>query len=169
MAQQFKSDVRDVGDRVTHIEEKMGEFTSTFNELVDTQNEQEDDLAWIRSRLEDLEDRSRRSNVKIHRIPKSVKSPSLKAYLFKLLQEALPDAPLEELTINSIHRLTKPKHIPAHLPRYKIVCIHYFHIKEKLVTVARNTVQLPDCLQGLSIFVDLSAYTMQQKKEVSHD
>lgn len=47
LAQQFKSDVRDVGDRVTHFEERMGEFKSTFNELIDTQ--QEDDLAWIRS------------------------------------------------------------------------------------------------------------------------
>lgn len=57
LMQQFKSDIGEVSDRVHHIENKMGDFATTFNELVDGHNERKDDFEWIKSKLADLEDR----------------------------------------------------------------------------------------------------------------
>lgn len=47
---QFKSEVTAASNRVTHIESKMEEFTSTFNDLVDTHNDREDELLRINTK-----------------------------------------------------------------------------------------------------------------------
>lgn len=59
LMKQCKSEVSEVSDRVTHIESKMGEFTETFNNMVDAHNEHEEDIVWLKSKVTDLEDRSR--------------------------------------------------------------------------------------------------------------
>lgn len=82
LAQQFKSDVTEIGNRVSHIEDKMGEFASTFNDLIDAQNAQDDDITWMKSKIADLEDRSRCNNVKIRGVPESVKQPDLMAFFY---------------------------------------------------------------------------------------
>lgn len=42
--QEFKSEIGKVRDRILHIENKMGDFATTFNELVDAHNEREEDF-----------------------------------------------------------------------------------------------------------------------------
>lgn len=50
MVKQFKTHMSEVGDRVSHIEAKMGEFAETFNDLVDAHNESEDDKEWLKKK-----------------------------------------------------------------------------------------------------------------------
>ncbi|XP_018417948.1 PREDICTED: uncharacterized protein C3orf67-like [Nanorana parkeri] len=57
LVHQFSSDLQEVGERVTHIEDKMGDFADTFNELVDAHNDREDDITWLQTKVADLEDR----------------------------------------------------------------------------------------------------------------
>lgn len=99
---------------MSHIENKIGEFATTFNKLVDAHNDREDDIGWIKSKLVDLEACSRRNNVKIHSISESVQNQKLKAYFTKTMMAALSDSPIEELVSNHIYRLPKLKHIPEH-------------------------------------------------------
>lgn len=47
-AQQFMADITDVRDRVTHVEDKMGEFATTFNKFIDAHNGQENDISWMK-------------------------------------------------------------------------------------------------------------------------
>lgn len=82
------------------------------------------------------------------------------------MKEALPDLPLEELVIDRIHRLPKPQHIPAKLPRDIIARIHYYRVKEKLMYITRGAAQLPECMQGLSFFANLSTHTMQRRHKL---
>lgn len=86
----------------------------------------------------DLEDRLRRNNIKI---PESIKPPDLNQYFTNTLQEALPEASLEDLIIDHFHRLPKPKHISGHLARDTIVRIH--------------------------LYADVSAFTMQQHRQLT--
>lgn len=46
----------------------MGEFTTTFNELVHAHNER-DNKIWLKAKVVDLEYLSRRNNVKLKGIP----------------------------------------------------------------------------------------------------
>lgn len=114
-----------------------------------------------------MEDRTRRNNVKIQGIPESVKPPDLKKYFVNLMKAALPEAPLEDLVIDHIHRLPNPKNIPSHLPRDTIVRIHFYHIKDQFMIAARSRDDLPSEMQDLSFFADLSAFTMQQRRQLA--
>ena len=70
--QKFHTDIQEVESRVDHIECKMGEFASTINYLVDAQKENEDEMEGVKAKMADMEDRSRRNNMKIRGIPESI-------------------------------------------------------------------------------------------------
>lgn len=61
-----------IGDRMSHAEDKMGEFANAHNKLIDAFNGTEEDILAIESKLADLEDRSRRNNVKLRGVAESV-------------------------------------------------------------------------------------------------
>ena len=70
-------ELREVEGRVEHIETKMGEYASTINSLVDANEAQEENSEWFKNKLADLEDRSRRNNMKIRGVPESVQPQDL--------------------------------------------------------------------------------------------
>lgn len=102
-------------------------------------------------------------NIKIRCIPESVKPPELNTLFSKLLTEVLPDTLAEELITDHIHRLPKPKPLSAKLPRDTIVCIHFYHVKKKLLALTQKSDPLPACLSGLTMYVDFSLHILQQQ------
>lgn len=97
---QFKADIHLLDDQVLHLECKMGEFTYNFNELVDAHSEREKYMEWMKAKLADLEDRSRRNKIKIKGIPQSVKPVALKDFFTKLMSDLLLEAPPSELLLD---------------------------------------------------------------------
>lgn len=160
---QSRADITAVSNRVTHIEEKTGDFASTFYDLIDAHNEQEHEITWMKSKITYLEDHSRHDNVKIRGVGQAVIAESL---LYWYDESGLTGC-TSRRTGDRIHRLPKPKHIPTHLPRDTIACIHFLHTKENLIAAFRKVDQLPKHLQAFSIFVDLSAHTMQQQRQLA--
>lgn len=59
----------------------MGDFAVAHNELVDAHNEAEDELLTIKSKLADLEDRSRRNNVKFRGVAETILSAELRNHI----------------------------------------------------------------------------------------
>lgn len=111
---------------VTHVKNKMGDFAYTVNEVIDAHNARDDELQQIKAKLADLEDRSRRNNIKFSGIPESVKPPDLYVYFQNILQEIFSDASPTDVAINRINRLPKPRHLPEHLPRDTIARIRFY-------------------------------------------
>lgn len=68
----------EVGGRVCHMESKMGEFATAHNELVDAYNEKDGKRTAIKAKLTDLEDRSRRNNIKLRGVSESISPPELR-------------------------------------------------------------------------------------------
>lgn len=91
-------------------------------------NKHKYDIMWLKAKVTDLEDHSKRNNIEIG-IPEMVKLSELTAFLTNIMKEALPELPLEDLVIDRIHRPPKAQHIPAKLPRDKIARIHYYRVK----------------------------------------
>lgn len=76
-----KTEVQDLGDSLDHVEDKMGEYVTSFNTLVDAHEAQKEDLTWIKNKLADLEDRSRCNNLTIRGIPEMVSVSQLPHYV----------------------------------------------------------------------------------------
>lgn len=60
----MKAEVSELRHCVDHIENKMGEYASVYNELADAHNENDEEIAALKAKLTDLKDRSRKNNVK---------------------------------------------------------------------------------------------------------
>lgn len=60
--------IEQVEERADQLERKM-EYVLAYNELVDSHSAHSADLSWIKDKLADLEDRSRRNNLKLGAYP----------------------------------------------------------------------------------------------------
>lgn len=60
--QQTKFELQELGERVDHVERSKCDFTDNYNTLVDGPTAQSEDVTWIKEKLADLENRSRRNN-----------------------------------------------------------------------------------------------------------
>lgn len=67
----FSLEMKHMDNRMLFTENKMEECTETVNDLIDAYTEQKDDSLWIKAKLADLEDLSRRI-IKIRGIPESI-------------------------------------------------------------------------------------------------
>lgn len=164
---QMKSEVAAVGEHVNHVENKMAEFASAHNELVDAHNDKDEELESLKSKMVDLKDRSHRNNVKLCGVVESVTPSELRQYVQQLITNLLPDTLAGEIIVDRAHRLPKPQHLPDKIPRDVLARMHFFHVKDDLMHFSRQHSPLPDPYMG--IFSDLSQYTMMAlKKLVPH-
>ena len=162
---QIKSDVTSIGERVSHIEDKMGDFAVAHNELVDAHDDAEGELQAMREKIADLEDRSRRNNLKLRGIDESVTPAELRIYVQHFIAAILPDIPEGEVIVDRAHRLPKPKFLPEKVPRDVIARIHFFHVKDDLMHFSRKNHPLPAPYSDVSVYADLSQYTMMARKK----
>lgn len=164
-----KREIADLGDRVDEAEQRLDDFSGAHNELVDAHVDLEDELKMLKLKVADIEDRSRRNNVKFRGIPENVKPADLTEFLQQLMQKTLPDLTANDVIIDRAHRLPKPAHIPENVPRDVIARIHFYHIKDRLMRFSRQNAALPDPYAGISLFTDLSQATLSKTQPNSHN
>lgn len=159
-------------DRITQVEErteavetKVGELVKAHNNMVDNSHENMTEMQKLKDKIADLEDRSRRNNVKIRGIPESVSPPELINYLQTLFKKILPSVTKHDLLIDRAHRLIKPHFLPAATPRDVIARIHFFHVKDMLMAAARKLKELPEPFSSFAIYADISQATANRRRE----
>lgn len=62
--------------------------------------------------------------------------------------------------------IPKPQHLTDNIPRDVLMKIHFFPVKEQLMTKPRILPNLPTPYEGLYIFADLSQYTLQIRRQL---
>lgn len=77
-----------MGGRIDHIERKMGEFVSSHNTLVDAHDDQAEEIARLKAKMADLEDASRRNNLKLRGVPEAMLPAQLQDYARDLHESA---------------------------------------------------------------------------------
>lgn len=162
----FKSEMVHTGNKIGQIEKQMAVMTETVNDLVDAHDHTRDEHHWVRAKMADLEDRSRRNNVKIRGIPENILPADLNTYARTLISTLLPDLPPIETIVDRIHRLPKPPHLPAEVPRDTLMRIHFYHAKDMLLAQSRRLGQLPAPYSKLQLFPDISQFTRQQRRQL---
>lgn len=121
----FTKELQAVDSRVEHVETKMGDFDTTINDLVDA-SEAKDKTDWVKAKLADIEDRSRRNNLKIRGIPESISQVDLRKYTTNRFKVLLPELTDMDVTIDRIYHLHKPNHLLDYIPRDLILRLHFF-------------------------------------------
>lgn len=105
-----------MGKRVDHVEQAMGEYSTSFNTLVDAHSAHSDEILQIKDKLAYLEDRSRSNNLKVRRIPETVNATQLLQYVQDMFSALAPELSVLELTMDKVHRVPKPPFLADNVP-----------------------------------------------------
>lgn len=143
----------------------MADFAKSHNLLIDSHTALEEEVHRLSNKVLDLEDRSRRNNIRLRGVPESITPDQLNQFLTDFMAIAMPHRSSQELLIDRIHRL--PKHLSPQTLRETIARIHLFTTKEEFLKILRSQPELPDRFRNLSIFPDLSAAAMLKIKKFS--
>ncbi|KAJ1098689.1 hypothetical protein NDU88_005739 [Pleurodeles waltl] len=90
----MRSDIAGFQSRVTGLEHRVG----TLETQVATSQDRDQDLLYLRSKLTDMEDRSRRDNIRLLGIPENEEGTDIQAFLGSTLPKLTSldfDPPLE--------------------------------------------------------------------------
>ena len=154
-------EIREVGHRTTLLEQRTEELELTAGNHSEDLEALREENSSLHSRLEDFENRARRSNVRIRGIPESVED--LQSTITALFQELDPSIPIERLEMDRIHRSLAPRSDDGP-PRDIIVKLHFFRTKEQLMVAARNRDSLIFQGHRYQLFQDLSQATLAKRK-----
>ncbi|KAM5140586.1 uncharacterized protein ACMZJ9_014461 [Mantella aurantiaca] len=114
--------------------------------------------------IDDLENRSRRNNLKIKGLPESISSSDLKSTVSHIINEILEcpmDTPLE---IDRIHRSLGPS--SSERPRDVICRIHYYTTKEQIIQKAWEKRPIRFQESNIYILPDLSRRTLFMRSQL---
>lgn len=130
---------------------------------MDAHDGNEEEMEIIRGKIADMEDRSRRNNMKIRGSPESVRQGDLRTYATSLIAEILPDLTALDITIDRIDHLPKPSYLPEQTPRDVILCLHFYHTKEQKMAAMRTKERIPPQYHNLQFYADLSPLSKRGK------
>ncbi|XP_068106887.1 melanoma-derived growth regulatory protein isoform X1 [Hyperolius riggenbachi] len=144
--------IGEVGERVATLEKQTDSLTEAVNADKLQIDEQAQQIEELQIKLEDLENRTRRANLRIRGVPESI--ADLKPMALNLFSALLPNLDPAELRIVRIHRaLTKPKN--RDLPRDIVLKLQHEEHRDTILNAARGLTPLPD---PISMAVALSDY-----------
>lgn len=163
--QQFRQDVTFLGDRVSHVETKLGDCALTVNDLINAYAAHNDEHNWIKDKVADHEDRN---NVKIRGISEEVQTQDLSPYVRGLIKIMLPELKNIELVIDHIHRLPKPLYLPDTKAGDVILHKHFFTSKTNSCKKHHYLGSLPEPNTHLQIYTDLLQHTLQKCRQLNN-
>ncbi|CAH2284032.1 Hypothetical predicted protein [Pelobates cultripes] len=130
----------DLDARTVHLEGKINEFTVTNAMLGDRLDAIEHRILQHELKLIDVEDRSRRNNIRIRGVPEEIGVQDLESYMRGLFLSIVPDTPSEMLLSDRLHRLARPQHLPISITRDVLIRLHYYHVKDKIMRTHRSKI-----------------------------
>ena len=174
----LQASVNTLNETVTHFQTQLnatealaGDNFTALNVAEKKINQLEEQNASLFDRLDDLENRSKRANLRILNVPEDSErgQPTVK-FVSNMLMEAMPGVFDKPPELERAHRSLGQKPKEERPPRPFVVCFHRFQEKEKALRWARaNDVKF----QGtpLRIYPDLSAALARKRatfKEIKH-
>ncbi|CAH2324629.1 Hypothetical predicted protein [Pelobates cultripes] len=146
----LREDIESLTNKADHTKTHIKDLTTTSQAHTQDITYLHAKIEALEESLEDLNNRSRRNNIRNQGLPESVTAEGLHTTLTGLLKAALPKATAQDLLID---------------PRDVIVRLHFFAVKEKILTITRST---PPQHQGirLAFYQDLAPSTLKKHRDL---
>ena len=141
---------------IREIEGALNRHDSSIAGLDKTILDLKQEVGKLKDRNDDLENRSRRQNLRIIGIPEGVENGKPTAFMASFFACVLGDEITDPLVLDRAHRSLAAKPKPGDRPRPTIVRLHYYTDKEKILQVSRNKGELKFRGARVHIFPDMS-------------
>lgn len=154
-------EIRELGRRTEALEMKMEDIENSTQDAFSEIDILKEENIILQNRLEDYENRARRSNLRFRGLPESI--TDLQSTITALCQELLPGISVERLEMDRVHRALMPKKTDGP-PRDIIAKFHFFRSKEQLLEAARGKNNLTFQGHSYQLFADLSQLTISKRR-----
>lgn len=156
-----------VSERVSTTEDAVESHEKRLDELERRHESLASQCMLQQAKLDDLEARSRRQNIRIIGIKEKVENGKPAEFVTKLLPELLGkehfDSPVD---VDRAHRGAAP--VKDGKPRAIIARLHRFQVKELVLRLAREKTPLQYDGRPVFIFPDLTSATMKKRSSFQH-
>lgn len=142
---------------VQEIEGAINRHDSSITRMESAISELNREIGKLKDRNDDLENRSRRQNLRIIGIPEDVESGNPTAFMASFFNEVMGDEINDHLVLDRAHRSLAPKPKSGERARPMIVRMHYYSDKDNILRVSRNKGELKFRGARVHIFPDMSA------------
>ncbi|KAJ1172684.1 hypothetical protein NDU88_004528 [Pleurodeles waltl] len=136
-SKELKREVVDLEQRVDSVERnhdaQAGELDHHRQELLTLQDSHRE----LQYRLEDLENRSRHSNIRIRGVTAQATSGSLEDFVIQLFWNAAPAIKDQEIILDRTHRVSQPSWAPGQAQDI-LTCLHYYKHREQILAAVRD-------------------------------
>lgn len=165
---QMRLAVDDHGERVSSLELATEDLSQRVMDLEGICSTLRDDNARLKTKVADLESRSRRQNIRILGLPESIESGSPTDFFSKLLCEVFGNNTLPlPPELDRAHRSLAPKPASGQRPRPVIIRLHRYQVKDLLIREARRRGKLEYHGQPVRVVEDYSPEILSQRAEYS--
>uniref|UniRef100_H3AX75 L1 transposable element RRM domain-containing protein n=1 Tax=Latimeria chalumnae TaxID=7897 RepID=H3AX75_LATCH len=145
-----------LGTRMTEVEQRVSDIEDEARGKTECIAELETKLSAMAEKMDDLENRSRRNNIRIVGFPEGVEKGNPAAFLASVLPSILQLPPDTHLNIERAHRSIGPRPGPDQRPRAFVVKLLQFPTRDRLLRAAREKNRLEWNGNRISLFPDLS-------------
>lgn len=170
LAAQFSADRARIDSHdqaIQDIETSMNDMQSRLMELENTCTSLKKENEVLKLKTDDLENRSRRNNIRITNLPEKVEGSRPTFFLAECLEEVFgPDAFPTPLAVDRAHRINIRRR-NQDAPRPFIARIHHYQNKELLLRLAREKGRLVYRGTEIHIFPDYSPEVSRKRAAFS--
>lgn len=164
MTTRIESVLASLTNRATIVDQRLSDVEDSLSPLSANHKKLASTVDQLTQKVDNLENYSRRNNLRIVNIPENKEGSDIKGFTTDLLKK-VNDIPDDQLgpKLEWIHRLGPPRGEDNGKPRPIILHLLLFHQKEQIFLASRKEKELSFKLQQFFIFQDYSV-TMSQKR-----
>lgn len=160
----IKTDLLSQSQRIGEAEERIAQ-TEDVSALQHKVKKLEETTDFLRNKVQDLEDRGRRSNLRLVGLPEKSEGSNMCAFIEGLLSKVLNDTFSSTPVIERAHRVGQVNPNCPTTSRAIVMKFLNYQDKEKALRAARKMKELRYEGQRISLFPDLSAETRQRQRQ----
>ncbi|XP_072358410.1 uncharacterized protein [Scyliorhinus torazame] len=151
------AEVREQGEKMKEVEEAVSQHIDQLTSMGDELRRVVEVNRGLRAKLEDLENRSRRHNLRIVGFPEGTEGPRPTEYFAKTLAELMGEGENpSRYELDRAHRSLRPKAKVNEPPRAVIICFHKYCMKEKVLSWAKEKRKVQWDAAGVRIYQDVT-------------
>lgn len=158
--------VTEHGQRISSLEDNATDIDYRIQQLESACTAIKRDNEYLRTKVADLEGRSRRQNIRIIGLPENIEGNRPSTFFSQLLVDVFGSKVLASLPeLDRAHRSLAPKPAPGERPRPVIIRFHRFQIKDQVIREARKRGELLYNGNKIRLYDDYSPDLLKQRAE----
>ncbi|CAH2223706.1 Hypothetical predicted protein [Pelobates cultripes] len=161
---QLRADMANVEARMAVAETETRALRTDLEQTNTAVMTQEADIAYLTTWVDDLDNRGRRLNLRVRGVREGGPSENVPEVLRQIFTHILGGQQVPRIGLVRAHRALRPLPAPEEQPRDIICCLDNYHLKEEILRTARRMGAVRMEGQTISVYQDLSRYTLQARR-----